>query len=397
MLVTVFSTILYALIGLLAIPVVVLSVQVFCAIAPGARSRTPMADIRPAVAVLVPAHDEAVGIHAACRALTSHLASGDRLLVVADNCSDDTVDIARNAGAEVIERHDQLRIGKGYALDFGIKFLMKVPPEVLIIIDADCSMTGDAVDRLARTCAAVNRPIQATYSMRNEPGAPLTMRVAEFAGIVKNLVRPLGYFRLGLPCMLMGTGMAFPWTVVARTDFATGHIVEDMKLGVELASKGFAPLYCPEAEVVSNFPDSSRGFNTQRTRWEHGHLGLILADAPNLFATAIANRSGPLLAMAFDLIVPPLALLSLLVAATCAVSLRLAIFYGESGSLWAGTSVLVLLGVVVVIAWARFARSVISGWELAFAPLYAMLKIPVYLRFFYSKQVDWVRSARKGE
>lgn len=397
MLVIVFTTILYAFIGLLAIPVVVLSVQVFSAMAPGARRWAPMATIRPVVAILVPAHDEATSIHATCRAFTGHLASGDRLLVVADNCSDDTADLARSAGAEVIERHDQLRIGKGYALDFGVKHLTNVPPEVLIIVDADCSLTKDAVDHLARTCTAVQRPVQATYSMRNQLGAPLTMRIAEFAGIVKNLVRPLGYLRLGLPCMLMGTGMAFPWPVVARTDLATGHIVEDMKLGVDLASKGLAPFYCPEAEVVSYFPDSSQGFKSQRTRWEHGHLGLIFAEAPNLFAKAISGRNGPLLAMAFDLIVPPLAVLFLLIAAMCTVSLLPAILFRETGPLWAGASVLLLLGVVVTIARTRFARSVVSAWELAFAPVYALLKIPLYLRFVYAKQVEWVRSARRGE
>jgi cellulose synthase/poly-beta-1,6-N-acetylglucosamine synthase-like glycosyltransferase len=394
---TAFSYILYAVIGLLAIPVVVLAVQVFCATTPGARRRTPMAARRPTVAVLVPAHDEAMNIGATCRALSEHLAPADRLLVVADNCSDETGDVARRAGAEVIERHDLTRIGKGYALDFGMKHLGKEPPEVLIIIDADCMLAKDAIDFLSRACATVQRPIQAIYTMRNHPGAPIRMRVAEFAGIVKNLVRPLGYRRLGLPCMLMGTGMAFPWPVVARTDLATGHIVEDMKLSVDLASEGSAPLYCPEAEVMSYFPDSLQGFKTQRTRWEHGHLGLILADAPRLFATAIRDRNGPLLAMAFNLIVPPLALLSLLVAAAGAMSVLLAILSGEPGPLWAGASVLVLLFSAVAVARARFARSVISTRELAFAPLYALLKIPVYLRFVYGKQVDWVRSARKGE
>lgn len=397
MLATAFSAVLYAVIGLVAIPVILLSVQVFYAVAPGARRRTALGTFRPAVAILVPAHNEAVGIYATCSELRAQLDASDRLLVVADNCSDNTSDLALKAGANVIERHDQTHIGKGYALDYGVKHLTKEPPEVLIIVDADCLLASGTVDRLARTCAAAQRPIQATYSMRTRPGAPFTMRVAEFAGIVKNLVRPLGYLRLGLPCMLMGTGMAFPWPVIARADLATGNIVEDMKLGVDLASKGLAPLYCPEAEVVSYFPESPEGFRTQRVRWEHGHLGLILADAPRLFAAALRERNGQLLAMAFDLIVPPLALLSLLVTIVGAASVLLAILSGTTGPLWASAFAVALLCSVVVVAWSRFARPVISLKELAFAPLYALLKIPVYLRFAYAKQVAWIRSARKGE
>ena len=41
--------------------------------------------------------------------------------------------------------------------------------------------------------------------------SPINYRVAEFAWRVNNWVRPLGLAALGLPCQLMGTGMAFPW------------------------------------------------------------------------------------------------------------------------------------------------------------------------------------------
>jgi len=397
MLTTAISIALLAVAGLLAIPVVVLAVQVFCAMVPSARFQTPMARVRPKVAVLVPAHDEASGIAATCKTLGDQLGIGDRLLVVADNCSDDTAAVARNAGAEVIERRDPARRGKGYALDFGVRHLEMQPPEVVLVVDADCLLTEGALDKLVRACAASNRPVQATYSMRNHSGAPLRLRIAEFAGVVKNLVRPLGYRRLGLPCQLMGTGMAFPWSVISRAELATGHIVEDMKLGVDLACAGSTPLFCPEAEVISHFPDSSQGIQTQRIRWEHGHLSVIVADAPRLLAMAVRERNVPLLAMALDLAVPPLALLALLVTVVVAASVLLAVIFGNAGPLWVGTVVLALFSSAVAGAWARFARPVLSARELAFAPVYALLKIPMYLRFVSAKQVEWVRSARKGE
>ena len=120
-----FSFVLLIAAALLAIPVVVLALQVICATAPGARYRTPMADTRPTVAVLVPAHDEAANIGETCRDVSKHLVNGDRLLVVADNCTDATADLAMRAGAEVIERRDPMRRGKGYALDFGVKHLAR--------------------------------------------------------------------------------------------------------------------------------------------------------------------------------------------------------------------------------------------------------------------------------
>ena len=71
------------------------------------------------LAVLMPAHDEAVGISAAIRALVPQLRHTDRLLVVADNCSDDTAAVALASGAEVTVRVDPVLRGKGYALDHG--------------------------------------------------------------------------------------------------------------------------------------------------------------------------------------------------------------------------------------------------------------------------------------
>ena len=64
--------------------------------------------------------------------------------------------------------------------------------------------------------------------MQAAEGASLKMRLAEFAWVIKNQVRPLGLHRLGLPCQLMGSGMASPWACINSADLATGHIVEDL-------------------------------------------------------------------------------------------------------------------------------------------------------------------------
>ena len=93
--------------------------------------------------------------------------------------------------------------------------------------------------------------------MRNLPGASL-VRVAEFAVIVKNLVRPLGYCRLGLPSHSWGPGNVFPWPVKSQARF-DGHIVEDMKLGADLGRMGAPPLFSPEAEVMYSFRTHCRG------------------------------------------------------------------------------------------------------------------------------------------
>ncbi len=388
------------LLGLLAVivlvPVSVFSVQVLLACLP-ARSRPLGNSVRPRVAVLVPAHDEASIIRATLANIGPQLQEGDRLLVVADNCTDDTAALARAAGAEVVERHDALLRGKGYALDFGVRHLAERPPEVVIVVDADCQVGEGAIDRLARRYHEVERPVQALYLMRAPAGAGLKVQVAEFAWRVKNLVRPRGWARLGLPCQLMGAGMAFGWRDLALINLANGHLVEDVKLGLDLCQQGKAPVFCPDALVTSQFPVSQQGLSSQRTRWEHGHLGLMLADAPKRALAAVTRRNGNLLAMTLDLLVPPLALLVLALLGLNLVAWGAYLLFGLAAPAWIALGALGMLGLAVVLAWWRFCRELIPFSVLLYAPFYAARKIPLYLSFLIKRQVEWVRSKRDDD
>lgn len=377
---------------LLALPVAVLAVQIVLA----GRARAPAfpAAVRPRLAVLMPAHDEALLIQRSVAAVLPQLQPGDRLLVVADNCSDDTAALARAAGAEVIERKDAQRRGKGYALDFGRSHLAADAPELVIILDADCEPGELALQRLAETCAASGRPTQALYLMRAPAGAGLKLRIAEFAWRVKNRLRPAGWAALGLPCQLMGSGMAFAWRDLAAIELASGHLVEDLKMGLDLCRLGRPPLFCPQAQVVSDFPVSEEGLASQRTRWEHGHLGVILAEVPRLLAESVRRGDRALLALTLDLLVPPLALLTLLVL----LALSLAGFWlllGGQGAPLALAFVLALaMGGTVLLAWWRCGRDLLALGTLLYTPVYVLKKIPLYLGFVVKRQVEWVRSRR---
>ena len=331
------------------------------------------------------------------RSIIPQLAKSDRLIVVADNCTDDTVAIAAAEGAETIERRDPARRGKGHALDFGLRHLEPDAPDVVVVIDADCQATAGSIDRLARVCREAARPVQSLYLMHAPMDAGPMTRIAEFAWTVKNRVRPLGLHRLGLPCQLMGTGMAFPWSCIRKATLATGHIVEDLKLGIDLARTGTPPLFCPDALVTSQFPASTEGIHSQRQRWEHGYLGVILSAAPRLLWTAFATRNVDLGALAVDLSVPPLALLLLQVAMVWFFSILLYIFAKALIPIIFASIAAVLLALSVLLSWGFYGRRIISLGSLALAPLYALWKIPLYAKFLVSRQMNWVRSKRDQE
>ena len=380
--------------SVLAIPVVILTIQILSAVILTKKLAIKSTSKRPSLAILMPAHNEALVITDTIKALLTTLNSGDRLLVVADNCTDATANIARSAGATVIERQHLTLRGKGYALDYGLQYLKNSPPEVLIIIDADCHAEGEAISALANACKHYQRPVQALYLMHAQPNPSLKQRIAAFAWIVKNKVRPLGFHLLGLPCQLMGTGMAFLWKDMMLVNLASGHIAEDMKLGVDLARIGQAPVFLPQSLVTSIFPSDQGAVKTQRARWEHGHLSVIVTDAPGLFLEALKARNMQMLGLALDLIVPPLAILALISALAFVMSLLIHQMLPIQYVVIYAALILATLSVAILIAWLFFGRHIINFKQLCYAPIYALIKIPLYIKFFVNRQVEWVRSKR---
>lgn len=196
-------------------------------------------------------------------------------------------------------------------MDYGLQCLSSAPPEIVIMVDADCRLAVNAIDELTKTCAVTRRPVEALYLMTAPIEAQVNQKVAEFAWRVKNWLRPLGLKVFGLPCQLMGSGMAFPWGLIRGGDLANSWIVEDLKLGLDLTSNGHPPPFCPSALVTSSFASSAGAADNQRQRWEFGHISMILGSLPRL-SYAVRHQNLNLVALTLDLAVPPLSLLAIL-------------------------------------------------------------------------------------
>jgi len=193
--------ILAALAGLFSVPVAVLLVEVLAAL------RAPKLEpfegkelnIEKRVAVIVPAHNESSGLVPTLQDIKAQLGAGDRLVVVADNCSDDTAAVAAASGAEVIVRNESEKIGKGFAMGWGITHLSQDPPDFVLFVDADCRLEAGLIEGLKRTCHQVQRPVQALFMMRSAENSPVNHSFAEFAWILRNWIRPLGLRNLHGP------------------------------------------------------------------------------------------------------------------------------------------------------------------------------------------------------
>jgi len=346
-------------------------------------------------AVLIPAHNEQEVIGPTVAHIKSQLGASDRLIVVADNCTDDTAAVARSAGAEVIERTHAVLRGKGYALAYGLDWIRQSPRDCLVVIDADCQVLPGSIQHLADLSVQTGRPVQALDLMLAPENGSLKQRVAQWAWRIKNWLRPLAWRRLGGPCQLMGTGMAFPWHMAKDLRLANGHLAEDMMLGVELAMNGTAPVFTTGAMVTSEFPSSDKAQMSQRTRWEHGHISVMLSLGPTLLFKSVLQRNMKLMAMALDLLVPPIALLATLIGLFGLASLMHLFAGGAAGPLIVMIALTFAFTLAVWRAWWGWGRDLVSGRELLGLPLYLLGKLPVYASFMARKQKEWVRTDRR--
>jgi cellulose synthase/poly-beta-1,6-N-acetylglucosamine synthase-like glycosyltransferase len=376
------------------IPISVLFVECSAALFSSEKTKYSTITSRPKINVLVPAHNEASGISATLKTLLPQLTAQDRLIVIADNCDDDTAAIARRFGVTVIERQEPNQKAKGYALDYGLRFIALDPPDVVVVIDADCIVHSGTIIQLVCLAATTGRPVQASYLMKQPHNPEPKDAVSMLAFMVKNLVRPQGLDRLGLPCLLTGSGMAFPWSVICKVSLGSNNIVEDMQLSLDVAKAGYAPIFCSQAKVTGVLPQQKYAAQSQRTRWEHGHLQTSLTQVPQLFRDAVYQKRFDLLAIALDLCVPPLSLLVMLWAA----SMGGALLATECGASWIPAILLVIEGVLIftsiVGAWVKFGRTVLPLEKLLTVPLYILWKIPIYLAFLLQRQTKWIRTQR---
>ena len=387
-------------VSVLAVPALVFFVECVVALPPGTgASRARASAPRPRTAVIIPAHDEQMGIAATIAALRPLLDAGDRLIVIADNCTDQTAATARAAQAEVIERRDPTNRGKGFAIMFALDAVQAHHPEVVIVVDADCRMSRDGIAILAHEVMATNRPVQAEYVLAAPENPTARGTLSAFAVLVRNRVRPLGLRRLGLPSHLTGSGMAFPWAVLRSTPSPGGNLVEDLVMGLELALAGYPPLSCTAVQVSSELPEGDHAALDQRRRWEHGHLATVRQYGPRMIVRGIRRANTDLLAMGLDLCVPPLALLVTIVVGAAGAGLVLASLPGGS-KVPAVVAVTALAGVALSVlgAWIKFGRDKVPLRYVFLIPLYVLWKVPLYVSLAVrGRHKTWDRTQRRGE
>ncbi len=343
--------------------------------------------------IIMPAHNEVEVLGETLDQLLSFLPDSVSVLVVADNCADQTAEIARTRAVTVIEREEPSKRGKGHALAFGRDWLKQSPPDCVIVLDADCQTDRASIEALIGAAVHYGRPIQASNMFAPDLSAPPKIQISNFAMWIKNVVRQRGTQRLGGAANVTGTGMAFPWSVFETLPLATNSIVEDLELAVELTRNGRAPIFLERARITS-LAANEEATLVQRSRWEHGFLTIAKSHSIPTLARGIVTLKWQLVLLGLHLLVPPLALLLSIALAMVTVTLMAVVW---TGTLVPAGLVACLIGLVffsLALAWFNGGNRFLHVRSILLIPLYIFWKIPVYLRFAIGRRSEWVRTDR---
>jgi 1,2-diacylglycerol 3-beta-glucosyltransferase len=350
--------------------------------------------------VIVPAHDEEAGIAATVESLlgVDYPPELRRVLVVADNCTDATAARARAAGALVLERTDESRLGKGHALKVGIDRSHRDGfADAIAVVDADTHVTPNLLRAFAAHLDRGARAVQADYGVANATDSWRT-RLMHVAFTLFHSVRSRARERLGVSSGLRGNGMAFASSLLREVPHDAHSLVEDVEYGIVLGLAGQRVEYVGEAQVFGRMVASEHGSRSQRRRWEGGRWAIAVQHAPLLVLAGLKRRSLVLLDLAADLLIPPLTyvMLATLMGLACA----LAWLAAGHGAWWALAPWGAALGGMALYigrgAWLAGVGPRVAI-DLLHAPVYMVWKVALRLRESSSGPPRWIRTARDGD
>jgi len=351
-------------------------------------SATGLPSIR--LAVVIPAHNEQQVIADCLRNLmeSSDSANPDDIWVVADNCTDQTAAVARSLGVSVLERHDNLRRGKGFALEFAFHYLRR-GYDAFVVVDADSRVTPGFLNHYRRAFGRGAQAVQCTYLVANPEESNAT-RLMDLSLRAFNKVRVAGRQRWNLSVGILGNGFALSRQTLEKVPYTAASVVEDLEYHLKLLRAGIRVEWLDGAEVYGLMPASTKARSTQRARWEGGRLRMIREFAPPLLGRVLLGNFRclePLL----DLLLLPLSFHVLLLAIAL-----------EAGPLLPRT-----LGVAGFLVVALHLFAAIKAGKSPLRDLRAIASVPGYIFWKLTKlplilatslqSAAWVRTERPGK
>ncbi len=351
--------------------------------------------------LVIPAHDEAALIADTVNAVRSTLAESAlpfSIWVVADNCSDNTAELAAGAGAQVLRRADPSRTGKGYALAFFFEHLFAMPDvnedDAVVVIDADTLVSPQLLRAFAQRLGGGWDWLQGVSGIANRQASWRT-RLMSCAFALINGTWLMGQDALGHSVSLRGNGMCFTVRGLRKAPWQAFGLAEDIEYSWTLRLEGKRVRFVPDAKVFSEIAFTNpNAVRMQRQRWESGRKSVRYKFTQRVLQADSLGLGEKILCL-LELYMPTLTKLASFVAIAAALSWA-TISPNQPGFLILGTTHLAIIAILISYLLSPYWLELLP-WQYAlyllYSPMYMLWKVDLLFR---KPPTVWIRTAREG-
>ena len=243
---------------------------------------------------LVPAHNEAAVVGNLIESLKNQNYPKELLdiYVIADNCTDNTAQIARDAGAIVYERFDSEKKTKGYAMQW---FLNKMNEQgadydAMCVFDADNVVMPDFFTAMNKKLCQGEEVVQGYRDIKNPTDSWVSAGYALFYWTMHRFYH-LARYNIGLSPLMNGTGFMVRFDILKPNGWKTVTLTEDIEFSLQRIIKGKKLGWATDAIVYDEQPVGFKQSWSQRSRWTVGHMQCIHEYTKKLAVAVKENKT----------------------------------------------------------------------------------------------------------
>lgn len=244
---------------------------------------------------IIPAHNEEAVVGNLIESLKNQNYNKELydIYVIADNCTDNTAKVAKNAGAIVYERYDETKKTKGYALDWFLQQKIKEDAQydAICIFDADNIVDKNFIKAMNKKLCQGEEVVQGYRDIKNPTDNWITSGYALFYWTMHRFYH-LARYNLGLSPLLNGTGFMVSFDIIKENNgWKTVTLTEDIEFSLQRILKGKRLGWSTEAIVYDEQPTGFKQSWSQRSRWTVGHMQCMKEYTGKLFDAAKENKT----------------------------------------------------------------------------------------------------------
>lgn len=228
------------------------------------------------------------------------------VIVIADNCTDDSAQIARLAGAQVYERHDTTRMSKAHAMNwlFNQQRFVMMNYDAICILDADTILADNFLMEMDNEIADGYEIIQGRVGSTN-PTDTLTTAFMTVVLSIQNRIWQLPQANIGRSGFFVGTGVCITTSWLYKIGWNINTLVEDAEFGIQSVLKGGFVRYCDNARFYVEQVRTFNGLWKQQRRWRTGHMACLRLYGRKLLKSVVIDKNKDAICYLILVFIPP--------------------------------------------------------------------------------------------